>query len=131
MWTGGEMKVAIAFSLTNAVFSVHPDSRRMFIWRDRVTWNNPALVHGNVGFSGGGMMIYAGISIDGCTDLHIILNGALAGRRYRDEILRPIANPYVGDFRLMNDDRAYLVDDFLFEEEIPRIDYPACLQDMN
>ena len=38
-----------------------------------------------------GVMVYSGISIDKCTDLHIIMNGALTGYRYTDEILRPIA----------------------------------------
>ena len=34
----------------------------------------------------GGVMVYAAISIDGRTDLYIIRNGDLTGRRYRDEI---------------------------------------------
>ncbi|GFV72287.1 transposable element Tcb2 transposase [Trichonephila clavipes] len=29
-------------------FSVHPDNRRIFIWRDRVSRNNPAFVHESV-----------------------------------------------------------------------------------
>ncbi|GFU82301.1 transposable element Tcb2 transposase [Trichonephila clavipes] len=31
-------------------FSVHPDNRRIFIWRDRGSRNNPAFVHGSVIF---------------------------------------------------------------------------------
>ena len=52
-------------------------------------------------------MVYAGISIDGRTDLRIIRNGALTGLRYRDEILRPLVVSYAvaigDDFILMED----------------------------
>ena len=45
------------------------------------------------------MMVWAGISIDGKTDLPVIA-GNLSGVRFRDEILHPILRPYeaaVGD----------------------------------
>ncbi|GFX91969.1 transposable element Tcb2 transposase [Trichonephila clavipes] len=104
-------------------FSVHPNNRRIFIWRDRGSRNNPAFVHESVRFGGGGMLVYGGISIDGRTDLYIIRDGL---RRYRDEILRPIVVSYAeaigDDFILMDDNcrphRANLVEDFLFEEGI-------------
>ncbi|GFW26705.1 transposable element Tcb2 transposase [Trichonephila clavipes] len=34
-------------------FSVHPDNRRIFIWRGRGSRNNPAFVHESVRFGGG------------------------------------------------------------------------------
>ncbi|GFV73346.1 transposable element Tcb2 transposase [Trichonephila clavipes] len=74
----------------NVLFSVHPDNRRIFIWRDRGSRNNPAFVHESVRFGVGGVLVYGGISIDGRTDLYIILDGPLTARRYRDDILRPI-----------------------------------------
>ncbi|GFX31781.1 transposable element Tcb2 transposase [Trichonephila clavipes] len=103
-------------------FSVHTDNRRIFIWRDRGSRNNPAFVHESVKFGGGGVLVYGGISIDGRTDLYIIRDGPLTARRYRDEILRPIVVPYAAaigdDFILMDDNwrphRANLVEDFLF-----------------
>ena len=58
-------------------------------------------------FGSGGVMVYAGISIDGCIDLHVIQNGALTGRQYRDEILSPIVVPYaaaIGDNIISMDD---------------------------
>ncbi|GFV35169.1 transposable element Tcb2 transposase [Trichonephila clavipes] len=73
---------------------------RIFIWRDRGSRNNPAFVHISVRFGGEGVLVYGGISIDGRTDLYIILDGPLTARRYRDEILRPIVVPYaaaIGD----------------------------------
>ncbi|GFW38498.1 transposable element Tcb2 transposase [Trichonephila clavipes] len=120
-------------------FSVHPDNRRIFIWMDHGSRNNPAFVHESVRFGGEGVLVYGGISIDGCTDLYIIRDGPLTTRRYRDEILRPIVVPYAAaigdDFILMDDNcmphRANLVEDFLFKEGIVRMEWPACSPDMN
>ncbi|GFW41058.1 transposable element Tcb2 transposase [Trichonephila clavipes] len=72
-------------------FSVQPDNRRIFIWMDRGSRNNPTFVHENVGFGGGGVLVNGGMSIDGCTDIYIIRDGPLTARRYRDEILIPTA----------------------------------------
>ncbi|GFV24810.1 transposable element Tcb2 transposase [Trichonephila clavipes] len=101
--------------------------------------NNPAFVHKSVRFGGGVVLVYGGISIDGRTDLYIIRDGPLTARRYRDEILRPIVVPYAAaigdDFILMDDNcrphRANLVENFLFEEGIVRMEWPACSPDMN
>ncbi|GFW61130.1 transposable element Tcb2 transposase [Trichonephila clavipes] len=73
-------------------FSVHPDNRRIFIWMDRGSRDNPAFVHESFRFGGEGVLVYGGISIDGRTDLYIIRDGPLTARRYRDEILRPIVD---------------------------------------
>ncbi|GFV56232.1 transposable element Tcb2 transposase [Trichonephila clavipes] len=120
-------------------FSVHPDNRRIFIWRDRGSNNNPALVHEMIRFAGGGVLVYGSISIDGRIDLYIIRDRPLNARRYRNEILRPIVVLYAAaigdDFILMDDNcrppRANLVEDFLFEEGIVLIEWPACSPDMN
>ncbi|GFT42019.1 transposable element Tcb2 transposase [Trichonephila clavipes] len=106
-------------------FSVHPDNRRIFIWRNRGRRNDPAFVHESVRFGGWGVLVYGGISIDGCTDLYIIRDRSPTARRYRDEILRPIVVPYdaaIGDdFILMDDNcrphRANLVEDFFSRKE--------------
>ncbi|GFY28323.1 transposable element Tcb2 transposase [Trichonephila clavipes] len=89
----------------------------------------------SVRFGGGGVLVYGGISIDGCTELYIIRDGPLTARRFRDEILRPIVVPYAAaigdDFILMEDNcrphRVNLVEDFLFV----RMEWPACSPDMN
>ncbi|GFW91897.1 transposable element Tcb2 transposase [Trichonephila clavipes] len=75
-------------------FSVHPDNRLIFIWRDRGSRNNPAFVHESVRFGGGGVLVYGGISIDGRIEFYIIRDGPLNARRYRDEILKHIVVPY-------------------------------------
>ncbi|GFU74406.1 transposable element Tcb2 transposase [Trichonephila clavipes] len=120
-------------------FSVHPENRRIFIWRDRGSINNPAFVLETVRFGREGILVYGGISIDGRTDLYIIRDGPLTGCRYRDEILRPIVVPYAAaigdDFILMDDNcrphRANLVEGFLFEEGIVQMEWPACFQERN
>ncbi|GFV42438.1 neprilysin-2 [Trichonephila clavipes] len=120
-------------------FSIHLDNKRIFIWRDRGSRNNPAFMHESVRFGGGGVLVYGGISIDGRTDLYIIRDGRLTAHRYRDEIFRTIAVPYaaaIGDaFILMDDNcrshRTNLVEDFLFGEGIVRMESPACSPDMN
>ncbi|GFV60501.1 transposable element Tcb2 transposase [Trichonephila clavipes] len=120
-------------------FSVHPNNRRIFIWKDHVSWNNLAFVHKSVRFGGGGVLKYGGIYIDGRTYLYIIRDGPMTARRYRNEIFRDIVVPYAAaigdDFILMDDNcrphRANLVEDFLFEEGIVRMEWPACSPDMN
>ncbi|GFT22115.1 transposable element Tcb2 transposase [Trichonephila clavipes] len=129
----------VLFLTSPVFFFVHPDNRRIFIWRDRCSRNNPAFVHESVRFGGGGVLVYGGISIDSRTDLYINRDGPLTARRYRDEILRPIVVPYAAaigdDFILMDDNcrphRANLLEDFLFEEGIVRMEWPACSPDMN
>ncbi|GFW40617.1 transposable element Tcb2 transposase [Trichonephila clavipes] len=84
-------------------------------------------------------MVWGGISIGGRTDLHIIRNGPLTGRRYADEILRPYVIPYagaIGDSFVFQDDnaqphRARLVENTLEAETIQRMEWPACSPDLN
>ncbi|GFW45147.1 transposable element Tcb2 transposase [Trichonephila clavipes] len=115
------------------------DNRRIFVWRNLGSRNNPAFVHESVRFGSGGVLVYGGISIDGRRDPYIIRDGPLTARRYRDEILRPIVVSYTAaigdDFILMDDNsrphRANLVEDSLFEEGMVRMEWPACFPDMN
>ncbi|GFX47300.1 transposable element Tcb2 transposase [Trichonephila clavipes] len=93
-------------------FSVHPDNRRIFIWMVRESRNDPPpFVHESVRYGGGGVLVYGGISIDGRTDPYIIRDVPLTARRC----------PH----------RAKLVEDFLFEEGIVRMEWTACSPDMN
>ncbi|GFV97888.1 transposable element Tcb2 transposase [Trichonephila clavipes] len=136
--TQAEVAQAIRVSHNESRFSVHPDNRRIFIWRDRGSRSNPAFVHESVRFGGGGVLVYGGISIDGRTDLYIIRDVPLTARRHMDEIIRPILVPYsaaIGDDIILMDDncwphRANLDEDFLFEEGIVRMEWPACSPDM-
>jgi hypothetical protein len=84
-------------------------------------------------------MVWGGISYDGSTDLYVIRNGSLTAIRYRDEILAPIVRPYPGangdDFILMDDNarphRARTVNEYIQQETIERMDWPANSPDLN
>ncbi|GFU05057.1 transposable element Tcb2 transposase [Trichonephila clavipes] len=77
-----------------------------------------------------GWVVWGGISIGGRTDLHIIRNGTLTGRRYADEIRRPHVIPYagaIGDSFVFQDDnarphRARLIENMLEAETIQRME---------
>ncbi|GFW51701.1 transposable element Tc1 transposase [Trichonephila clavipes] len=122
-----------------SLFSLECDTRCVLVWRDRGTRNNPAFVRERSQYRRSGWMIWGGISIGGRTDLHIIRNGTLTGRRYADEILRPHVIPYagaIGDSFVFQDDnarphRARLVENMLEAETIQRKEFPACSPDLN
>ena len=84
-------------------------------------------------YGGGSIMVWGGISRDGRTDLHVIERGTMTGVRYRDEILDVYVRPYAGavgpEFILMDDNarphRARVVEQYLQQETIVRMDWPA------
>ena len=90
-------------------------------------------------WGGPSVMVWGGISFDGGTDLHVIQNGALTGVRYRDEILDVYVPPFAGavgdNFVLMDDNarphRARVVNDYLEDEGIERLDWPSRSPDLN
>ncbi|GFX94522.1 transposable element Tcb2 transposase [Trichonephila clavipes] len=88
-------------------FSLERDTRHVLVWRDRGTRNNPAFVRERSQYRRAGWMVWGGISIGGRTDLHIIRNDTLTGRRAR------------------------LVENMLEAETIQRMEWPACSPDLN
>ena len=114
------------------------DGRRR-VWRQRNERFRDCCVVEHDRFGGGSVLVWAGISYDGRTDLYVIRNGALTGVRYRDEILHPIVRPYAGacgpGFIMMDDNarphRARVVDQYLEQEGIERMDWPARSPDLN
>ena len=71
--------------------AIHDGRRR--VWRMPGERYADCCVTEHDRFGGGSVMVWAGISIDGKTDLHVIA-GNISGVRYRDEILHPIVRPY-------------------------------------
>ena len=88
---------------------------------------------------GGSVMVWAGISAQGKTDLHVIDNGMLTALRYVNEILDVYVRPYAGavgeNFILMDDNarahRARITDQYLEQATIVRMEWPARSPDLN
>ncbi|KAI4886748.1 hypothetical protein NFI96_004621, partial [Prochilodus magdalenae] len=84
-------------------------------------------------------MVWGGISLEGGTALHVLARGSLAAIRSRDEILRALVTPYAGavgpGFLLMQDNArphvAAVCQQFLQDEGIEAMDWPACSPDLN
>ncbi|GFY09014.1 transposable element Tc3 transposase [Trichonephila clavipes] len=84
-------------------------------------------------------MVWAGIMMDGRTDLHFFETGSVTVQRYRDEVLEPYVRLFRGsvdlDFIFMDDNapcpRAVLIDDFLETENILHMSWPANSPDLN
>ncbi|GBM19243.1 Chorion peroxidase [Araneus ventricosus] len=120
-------------------FSLNTDSRRTFIRREQGTRYLPSNVREIDHYGGGGLMVRAGIMLDGRTPLHVFERGTVTGVKYRDEILEPYVRLFRGavgpEFILMDDNarphRGLLVDEFLKSEDIRRMDWPARSPDPN
>ncbi|GFX99622.1 transposable element Tc3 transposase [Trichonephila clavipes] len=90
-------------------------------------------------YRGGGILFWAGISLDGHTELHVFHGGTVTGLRYRDEILDPYVRPYAAaignDFILMDDNarphRAQIVEEYLEDHGLERMEWPARSPDLN
>ncbi|KAK7107091.1 hypothetical protein V1264_016070 [Littorina saxatilis] len=83
-------------------------------------------------------MVWGAFSLDHRTPLFHV-QGNLTGLRYRDEILRPLAVPtlqQMGPQAVYQDDnarphRARVVNDFLQQSGVNRIEWPACSPDLD
>ena len=104
----------------------------------RLAWA-PVCVAEHDRFGGGSVMVWAGISAQGKTDLHVIDNGTLTALRYVNEILDVYVRPYAGavgeNFILMGDNarahRARITDQYLEQATIVRMEWPARSPDLN
>ncbi|GFU29820.1 transposable element Tcb2 transposase [Trichonephila clavipes] len=86
-----------------------------------------------------GVMVWAGIMMDGLTDLHFFDTVSVTSQRYRDEVFEPYVCFFRGaidpDFIFMDDNapyhRAVLIDNLLETENIQRMSWPANSSDLN
>ncbi len=114
------------------------DGRRR-VWRQRNDRFRDCCVAEHDRWGSGSVTVWGGISYDGRTDLHVFMEGTVTSQRYRDEILSPYVVPYAGavgqDFILMDDNatahRARIVNAFLGDQGIERMDWPARSPDLN
>ena len=114
-------------------FCVDFTDRRARVWRMPNEHFAPFCVAEHDRFGGGSVMVWAGISTQGKTDLHVIDNGTLTALRYVNEILDVYVRPYAGavgeNFILMDDNarahRACITDQYLEQATIVRMEWPA------
>ncbi|GFV49606.1 transposable element Tcb2 transposase [Trichonephila clavipes] len=100
------------------------DSRRVMIWRERGTHFEQRNIAERYHFPSRGVMVWAGIMMDGRTDLHFFDTGSVTAERYRDEVSEPYVRLFRGavgpEFLFMDDNapchRAVL--DFLETENL-------------
>ncbi|GFU41982.1 transposable element Tc3 transposase [Trichonephila clavipes] len=118
-------------------FSLSSDSRRVTIWRERGTRFEPRNITERHHFPSRGVMVWAGIMMDGRTDLHFFDTGSVTAQRYRDEVLEPYVHLFRGtvghDFIFMDDNAPcqVLIDDFLETENIQHMSWPVNSSDLN
>ncbi|GFV06843.1 transposable element Tcb2 transposase [Trichonephila clavipes] len=119
-------------------FTMESDSGRLLIWEQRTRYHQSNTVERH-SYRGGGILVWAGISLGGHTDLHVFHGGTVTGLRYRDEILDPYVRPYAAaignDFILMDDNarphRARIVEEYLENHGLERMEWPARSPDLN
>ncbi|GFV60586.1 transposable element Tcb2 transposase [Trichonephila clavipes] len=120
-------------------FTMESDSGRLLIWREQRTRYHQSNTVERHSYRGGGILVWAGISLGGHTDLHVFHGGTVTGLRYRDEILDPYVRPYAAaignDFILMDDNarphRARIVEEYLEDHGLERMEWPALSPDLN
>ncbi len=74
-------------------FTLSTCDRRERVWRSRGERYAACNIVQLDRFSGGSVMVWGGISMEGHTDVYRLNNGTLIAIRYQDEILGPIVRP--------------------------------------
>lgn len=119
-------------------FGIHPDSRRVRVWRAPGRNNRLRDVQEVHRFKGGTLMVWGGIAIGRRTPL-VLVDGNLNAVRYRDQILEMFVLPFAaeaGENFIFQQDNARphtagLVRNFLQEHNVTVLPWPAQSPDMN
>ena len=119
-------------------FTLSFNDGRARVWRRQGEWYADATVHEQNRYGGGSVMVWDGMNLETWTPL-LPIDGILNGVRYRDEFLRPVAVPALaalGQGATFQDDnapahRARLVTNFLGQQNVNRMIWPACSPDLN
>ncbi|GFW10010.1 transposable element Tcb2 transposase [Trichonephila clavipes] len=120
-------------------FSLSSDSHRILICRERGNRNHPSNIIERERNGGHGVLVWGGIMLGSCTDLHIFDAGSVNGTRYCKEILLPYVRRFRGAMGLQFlfvDDNApchcrVAAEKVLESEDIERMDWPARSPDLN
>ncbi len=117
-------------------FSLYRVDGKQRVWRRVGEQLADVSVADRVAHGGSGVMVRAGVCYGRRTQVHFI-DGILNAQRYRDEILRPIAVPFIHDHHLtLQHDNALphvirICSQFLESENIPVLAWPAYSPDMS
>jgi len=119
-------------------FTLRFNDGRVRVWRRVGERFTDATVRQHDRYGGGSVMMWGGISFNHRTPLHHV-PGNLTGLRYRDEILNPVALPTlqaIGNGAVLQDDnarphRAAVVTNFLQQQGVVRMPWPACSPDLS
>ena len=111
---------------------------RVRVWRRQGERYADATVREHNRYGGGSVMVWGGMSLGTRTPL-LRVDGNLNGVRYRDEILQPLVLPAIANMGLgaiFQDDnapahRARAVSNFLQQNQVNRMVWPACSPDLN
>lgn len=120
-------------------FCLHPDDRRVKVWRRPGERYAQCNVAGKVAFGGGSVMVWGGICLGGRTELYVVDGGALTAERYKNEILERIVVPFLPfigqNATLMHDNArphtARVVTEYLNDVDLQVLNHPARSPDMN
>ncbi|KFM64816.1 Transposable element Tcb2 transposase, partial [Stegodyphus mimosarum] len=120
-------------------FSLESDSRYYLIWREPGIRYHPSDIRERDAYGTGSVCVWGGISLGGGTDHQVFTRGTVNAQIYRDDILDAYVRPYagaIGDAFLLQDDnarphRARIVDDYLQQETIMRMEWPTPSPDLN
>ena len=107
--------------------------RRQLVWRMHKERFDDLNVAEHDRYGKGSVIVWAGISVNGKTDLYAIENGAMTALRYCNEILDQFVRQYAGSigqkFILMDDNvrphRANVNNAYLEHETIVHMNWPA------
>ena len=120
-------------------FTLSTCDRRESVWRRRGERYAAWIIIQHDWFSGGSLMVWGVISLEGHANLHGIPNSTLTAVRYRVQILRAIVRPYTGTvgpgFLLVQGNArphvARVCRQFLDNESINALDWPTQSPDLN
>uniref|UniRef100_A0A8C4DEX4 Tc1-like transposase DDE domain-containing protein n=1 Tax=Dicentrarchus labrax TaxID=13489 RepID=A0A8C4DEX4_DICLA len=119
-------------------FCLRQLDRRVKVWRRCGERYADCCTNRITSFGGGSVMVWGGISLTGKTRL-VITGGNLNAERYGDEILQPVAIPYLhslGPNSILQDDnvrphRTGFIRDYLQYVGVERMEWPASSPDLN
>lgn len=120
-------------------FSLRSPDGRERVWRRPHERFAECTFSPRIGYQGGSVMVWAGISLEAHTELYILPGGSLTAARYIEDILQDFVVPYAGfignDFLLMHDNArphaARITHQYLNEVNIPVMEWPALSPDVN